>query len=81
MQPIYQQAYQGVENLPGFPVTVPSRNQLFTMSNTKAFGVSAVNVARVQFFRTAVKTAQPSASSTISGYDQFGFNTDPATAV
>jgi len=79
VQPIYQQAYQGVENLPGFPVTVPSRNQLFTMSNTKAFGVSAVNVARVQFFRTAVKTAQPSASSTISGYDQFGFNTDPAS--
>jgi hypothetical protein len=79
VQPIYQQAYQGVENLPGFPVTVPSRNQLFTMSNTKTFGVSAVNVARIQFFRTAVKTAQPSASSTISGYDQFGFNTDPAT--
>jgi hypothetical protein len=78
-QPIYQQAYQGVGNLPGFPVTVPSRNQLFTMSNTKTFGASAVNVVRILFFRTAVHTAQPSPSSTISGYDQYGFNTDPTT--
>ena len=78
-QPIYQQAYQGVENVPGFPVTVPSRDQLFSMSNTKTFGTAAVNVARIQFFRTAVRTAQPSASSTISGYDQYGFNTDPTT--
>ena len=78
-QPIYQQAYQGVTNVPGFPATVPSRNQLFAMSNTKTFGPTAVNVARIQFFRTAVRTSQPSASSTISGYDQFGFNTDPTT--
>jgi len=79
VQPIYQQAYQGVENLPGFPATVPSRNQLFTMSNTKTFGPSAVNVARIQFFRTATKTSQPSASSKISSYSQYGFNTDPTT--
>jgi hypothetical protein len=77
--PIYQQAYQGVTNVPGFPVTEPSRNQLFSMSNTKTFGSTAVNVVRLQFFRTAVHTAQPSASSTIPGYDQFGFNTDPTT--
>jgi hypothetical protein len=32
------------------------------MSNTKTFGSSAVNVARLQFFRTAVRTAQPAAS-------------------
>ena len=79
IQPVYQQAYQGVENVPGYPVTVPSRNQLFSMSNTKTFGTSAVNVARIQFFRTAVRTAQPSSSSTISGYDKYGFNTDPTT--
>ena len=79
VDPIYQQAYQGIGNLPGFPNTVPSRNQLFTMSNTKTFGPTAVNVARIQFFRTATKTAQPSASSKISSYSQFGFNTDPAT--
>jgi hypothetical protein len=79
IQPVYQQAYMGIENVPGFPVTVPSRNQLFSMSNTKTFGTTAVNVVRLQFFRTAVRTAQPDASSTISGYDKFGFNTDPAT--
>jgi Carboxypeptidase regulatory-like domain len=78
-QPIYQQSYQGVNDLPGYPVTVPSRNQLFTMSNTKTFGATMVNVARLQFFRTAVKTAQPSSGSTISSYDVYGFNTDPAT--
>ena len=79
IQPIYTQSYQGVNNLPGYPVTVPSRNQLFTMSNTKTFGTTAVNVVRLQFFRTAVRTSQPSAASTISGYDVYGFNTDPAT--
>ncbi len=79
VQPIYQQSYQGVENLPGFPITVPSRNQLFSMSNTKTLGPSAVNVLRLQFFRTAVRTAQPSTSSSIPSYSQFGFNTDPAT--
>jgi hypothetical protein len=79
LQPIYQQAYMGVTNVPGFPVTEPSRNQLFSLSNTKTFGSTAVNVVRLQFFRTAVHTAQPSASTTISGYDKFGFNTDPTT--
>ena len=77
--PIYQQAYMGITDVPGFPVAVPSRNQLFTMSNTKTIGSTSVNVARVQIFRTATRTAQPSASSKISGYDQFGFNTDPTT--
>jgi hypothetical protein len=79
VQPIYQQSYQGVENLPGFPITVPSRNQLFSMSNTKTLGPTAVNVLRLQFFRTAVRTAQPSTSSSIPSYSQFGFNTDPTT--
>jgi Carboxypeptidase regulatory-like domain len=76
VQPVYNN--NGVENVPGFPVTVPSRSQLFVMSNTKTIGASAVNVARISFFRTAVHTAQPSASSTISSYSQYGFNTDPA---
>jgi hypothetical protein len=77
VQPIYQQAYQGITNVPGFPATQPSRNQLFSMSNTKTFGSTAVNVARIQLFRTATRTSQPSASSKISSYSQFGFNTDP----
>ena len=78
-QPVYQQAYMGITNVPGYPATVPSRNQLFSMSNTKTFGATAVNVVRLQFFRTVVRTAQPAASSTISGYDVYGFNTDPTT--
>jgi hypothetical protein len=78
VNPIYQQAYQGVTNVPGFPDTEPSRNQLFTMSNTKVFGPSMVNVVRFQVFRTAVHTSQPSASSTIPSYSTYGFNTDPA---
>ena len=79
LNPIYQQAYQGVTNVPGFPNSEPSRNQLFTMSNTKTLGTKTVNVARLQVFRTAVHTAAPSASSTISSYSTYGFNTDPAT--
>lgn len=78
VNPIYQQAYQGRNNVPGFPNTEPARNQLFTLSNTKAFGSSVVNTARVQIFRTAVHTSVPSASSSISSYSTYGFNTDPA---
>jgi hypothetical protein len=76
VQPVYSN--NGNQNLPGFPNTQPSRNQLFTLSNTKTFGTTMVNVARFQFFRDAERTAQPAASSTISGYDVYGFNTDPA---
>jgi hypothetical protein len=76
IQPVYGD--NGLETLPGYPVTVPSRNQLFTVSNTKTFGTTMVNVARFQLFRVAIRTAQPAASSTISGYDIYGFNTDPA---
>lgn len=76
---IYNQQYFGQINLPGNPVNVPSRNQLFTGSNTKTIGTSTVNLARISFFRTAVHTANPSASSAISSYSQYGFNTNPAT--
>jgi len=77
--PIYNQAYMGIASLPGFPVTEPSRNQLFTLSNTKTFGTNSVNVATLQFFRTAVHTAQPSSGTKISSYSQFGYNTDPTS--
>lgn len=75
--PIYQQAYMGQTNAPGFPNTEPSRNQLFMLSNTRTFGTSSVNTARLQIFRTAVHTAQPSSSTKISSYSAYGFNTDP----
>ncbi len=81
VNPVYAQATTnpGLPTLPGFPATEPSRNQLFVMSNTKTIGASTVNVARIQFFRTAVHTAQPSSSSTISSYSQYGINTNGAT--
>jgi hypothetical protein len=66
-------------NLPGYPTTQPSRNQLFVGSNTKTIGATTVNVARIQFFRSAVHTAQPASSSAITSYGQYGFNTDPTT--
>jgi hypothetical protein len=81
INPVYSQATTnpGLPTLPGFPTTEPSRNQLFVLSNTKTIGTTAVNVARIQFFRTAVHTAQPSTSSTIPSYSQYGFNTNGAT--
>ena len=81
INPVYSQATTnpGLPTLPGFPNTEPSRNQLFVLSNTKTIGSTAVNVARIQFFRSAVHTAQPSSSSTISSYSQYGFNTNGAT--
>jgi len=81
VNPVYAQATTnpGLPTLPGFPATEPSRNQLFVLSNTKTIGATTVNVARIQFFRTAVHTAQPSSSSTISSYSQYGINTNGAT--
>ena len=76
---VYNQQYFGQINLPGFAVNVPSRNQLFMASNTKTIGATTVNVARITFFRTAVHTANPSASSAITSYSKYGFNTNPAT--
>jgi hypothetical protein len=43
----------------GFPSFTPSRAQQIVMSNTKTFGPSAVNEARVSFFRTATTTDKP----------------------
>jgi hypothetical protein len=68
-----------VQTLPGYPVTQPSRSQLFVFSNTKTIGTSVVNVARLQFFRWAEHTAQPASSSSIDNYGKYGFNTDPTT--
>jgi hypothetical protein len=79
VNPVYSQATTSLPTLPGYPTGEPSRNQLFVLSNTKTMGATTVNVARIQFFRTAVHTAQPSSSSSIPSYSQYGFNTNPAT--
>lgn len=72
------QSGNGGPPVPGFPGLQPSRNQMFMMSNTKTIGASAVNVARVGFFRTAVSTAQPQASTNIS-LASLGFTTGQGT--
>lgn len=46
-------------SVPGFPSLTPSRAQQIVMSNTKTFGPSAVNEARVSFFRTSTTTDKP----------------------
>lgn len=46
-------------SVPGFPAQTPTRAQQFVMSNTKTLGPTAVNEARVSFFRTATHLDQP----------------------
>ena len=72
------QSGAGGPPVPGFPGLQPSRNQLFMVSNTKTLGATAVNTARVGFFRTAVSTAEPQASTNIS-LSSLGFTTGQGT--
>ena len=46
-------------SVPGFPSQTPTRAQEFVISNTKTLGPTAVNEARVTFFRTATHLNQP----------------------
>ena len=68
-----------VTTLPGAPDSNPSRSQLFVMSDTKTIRATMVNVARAQVFRWQEHTANPSPSTAINSYSQYGFNTNPAT--
>ena len=49
-------------SVPGFPSFTPQRAQEIVMSNTKVLGPSAVNEARVSFFRTSIVTDKPKGS-------------------
>jgi hypothetical protein len=49
----------GVSSTPGFPSVTPTRAQEFVMSNTKIFGPTAVNEARLTFFRTSTHANSP----------------------
>src|SRR5258708_29007476 len=59
VRPICQQAYQGTTHVPGFPATQPSRNQLFSMSNTKTFASPPFNVPRCQLSATPTAPSTP----------------------
>ena len=52
----------GWASVPGFPSTTLSRAQQFVMSNTKVFGATAVNEARISFFRTVLHKDNPAGS-------------------
>ena len=64
-------------SVPGFPSLTPTRAQEFVMSNTKNFGNTAVNEARVTFFRTAVHKDTPKGS--FAQLSNLGFITGPGT--
>jgi hypothetical protein len=49
----------GGASVPGFPAVTPTRAQEFVISNTKTIGPTAVNEARLTFFRTATHLDNP----------------------
>ena len=64
-------------SVPGFPASTPTRAQQIVMSNTKTFGPTAVNEARVSFFRTSTHTDQPAGS--FASLSSLGFVTGVGT--
>src|ERR1700691_6063098 len=63
--------------VPGFPSVTIDRAQEFVMSNTKTFGATAVNEARVTFFRTALHKDNPAGS--FASLSSLGFVTGPGS--
>lgn len=63
---------QSGASVPGFPSTTPSRAQQLVMSNTKNVGVTAVNEARLSFFRNVVHKDNPAGS--FASLSSLGFN-------
>jgi hypothetical protein len=49
----------GGATVPGFPAVTPTRAQEFVISNDKPFGPTAVNEARLTFFRTSTHLDNP----------------------
>ncbi len=64
-------------SVPGFATVTPSRAQQFVMSNTKNFGATAVNEARISIFRTVLHLDNPAAS--LASLSSLGFVTGPGT--
>ena len=64
-------------SVPGFPTTTPSRGQEFVMSNTKTIGTTAVNEARISFFRVAIHKDNPAGS--FASLSSLGFVTGANT--
>jgi hypothetical protein len=49
----------GGASVPGFPAVTPTRAQEFVISNNKTIGTTAVNEARITFFRTSTHLDNP----------------------
>ncbi|PWT86343.1 MAG: hypothetical protein C5B56_12610, partial [Proteobacteria bacterium] len=60
-------------SVPGFPSQTLDRAQQFVMSNTKTFGPTSVNEARITFFRTALRKDKPTGS--FASLSDLGFGT------
>jgi hypothetical protein len=67
----------GTTEVPGFPSVTPSRAQQFVMSNTKTFGATAVNEARISFFRTVLHKDNPAGG--FASLSSLGFVTGAGT--
>jgi hypothetical protein len=67
----------GGANVPGFPAQTPTRAQAFVISNTKTIGPTAVNEARLTFFRTATHLDNPTGGK--ASLSSLGFVTGAGT--
>ncbi|HKV81850.1 MAG TPA: carboxypeptidase regulatory-like domain-containing protein [Candidatus Sulfotelmatobacter sp.] len=67
----------GGATVPGFPAQTPTRAQEFVISNTKTLGPTAVNEARVTFFRTATHLDNPKGGQ--AALSSLGFVTGTGT--
>lgn len=61
-------------SVPGFPSLTLNRAQQFVMSNTKTFGTTAVNEARITVFRNRLNKDNPKGS--FASLSSLGFNND-----
>jgi hypothetical protein len=67
----------GFASVPGFPAVTPSRAQELVMSNAKILGATAVNEARISFFRTSLHKDNPAGS--FADLSSLGFVTGAGT--
>jgi len=74
---VYAALPSGGASVPGFPSQTPTRAQEFVISNTKTLGPTAVNEARLTFFRTATHLNQPKGGQ--AQLSTLGFVTGPGT--
>src|SRR5215467_4702659 len=80
---VFSSLPSGGASVPGFPAQTPTRAQEFVMSDTKTLGPTAVNEARLTFFRTATHLDNPTGGQAslaslgfVTGAGTLGINPD-----